>query len=86
MKKIVTTISLQKMRALYQAVSENLAAMKADVSSAATVFNRRRYSSSSGMDSLAIRGGSQTAGPRTRDSSPPNPVDRWAGLSRARRR
>jgi hypothetical protein len=36
--------------------------------------------------SLAIRGGSQTAGPRIRDSSPPNRADRWAGLSRARRR
>ena len=36
--------------------------------------------------SLAIRGGSQTVGPRIRDSSPPNRADRWAELSRARRR
>ena len=36
--------------------------------------------------SLAIRGGSQTAGPYKWDSSPPNPVDRWAGLSHMRRR
>ena len=33
--------------------------------------------------SLAIRGGSQTAGPYKWDSSPPNPADRWAGLSHA---
>lgn len=36
--------------------------------------------------SRSTRGGSQTAAPRTRDSSPANRPDRWAGLSRGRRR
>ena len=36
--------------------------------------------------SCAARDESRTAARRTRDSSPPNRPDRWAGLSRARRR
>ena len=47
---------------------------------------RRAASCPGASCSLAIRGGSQTAGPYKWDSSPPNPADRWAGLSHARRR